>query len=171
MDKKALRQQFKTKRVGLSSVDRKEFSRLICERLAHLTDWSQVDYLHVYEPISSLGEVDISPFVDQIRRQNPNIGIYTSRKIAEKWRITSIGGESLDQLPAFDYIIVPMLGFDHDLHRIGYGGGYYDRFLATQPHSNKIGVCFDALQVDKLPIQATDIALDKIITEATIYSG
>ena len=38
----------------------------------------------------------------------------------------------------FDVIIVPMLGFDPEtLHRIGYGGGYYDKFLAIQPQAKK----------------------------------
>ena len=170
MEKQAYRAKFKQARLKLGSSARSEKSALINQQLLQITEWSKVRNLHVYEPINKLGEVDISSFVEQIEKQHPEINIYTSRKIAEKWRITSIGGESLEQLPDFDVIIVPMLGFDKKLHRIGYGGGYYDRFLATQLQAAKIGVCFEQLQVDQLPIETNDIAMDKIITESTIYA-
>lgn len=169
MNKRAIREQFKAIRQSLDAESRAEKAEAVCAKLKTIVDWDKVEYLHVYEPIEALGEVNIAPCVEKIKQKYPKIQIYTSRKIAEKWRITSIGGESLDQLPKFDIIIVPMLGFDSTLHRIGYGGGYYDRFLATQPDANKIGVCFDELQVAQLPVEATDIPLNKIITDKQIY--
>jgi 5-formyltetrahydrofolate cyclo-ligase len=70
-------------------------------------------------------------------------------------------------LPQFDIILVPMLGFDpKTLHRIGYGGGYYDRFLATQSRVQKIGLCFDMGKLDLLSVEPHDIPLDVIITES-----
>lgn len=171
MDKQQLRNHLKQTRLALTDQERAGFSDIIVEKLKLAKDWSSIKYLHVYEPINSLGEVDIIKFHEHIKAEYPDIKVYTSKKIADKWRITSIGGESLDDLPQFDVIIVPMLGFDPALHRIGYGGGYYDRLLATQATAANIGVCFDICQVDKLPIDEHDVPLASIITEKTIYSN
>lgn len=66
----------------------------------------------------------------------------------------------------FDLILVPMLGFDDQLQRIGYGGGYYDKFLATQPHASKIGVCFELGRLDQpIPAEPHDIPLERVVTE------
>jgi len=64
-----------------------------------------------------------------------------------------------------------MLGFDKTLNRIGYGGGYYDKFLANQPDAQKIGVCFEQGKVEHIPAEPHDIPLDIIITEEKVYSS
>jgi 5-formyltetrahydrofolate cyclo-ligase len=58
---------------------------------------------------------------------------------------------------------VPMLGFDSDLNRIGYGGGYYDRTL-TAAHI-KVGIAFEYMRLQEIPVEATDIRMDYIVTE------
>ena len=171
MDKQLLRKSLKQLRLELTDQTRSEYSASIVTTLNNKIDWSRVKYLHVYEPIKELGEVDIMGFYDGIKATYPEIRIYTSKKIADKWRITSIGGESLEELPQFDVIIVPMLGFDARLHRIGYGGGYYDRLLENQLNANKIGVCFEVGKVDELPIDNHDIPLNSIITEKSVYTN
>jgi 5-formyltetrahydrofolate cyclo-ligase len=62
-------------------------------------------------------------------------------------------------------VIVPFLAFDRAGHRLGYGGGYYDRTLAALPGVPAIGAGFAALQVDSLPVGPHDRALDAIFTE------
>lgn len=62
-------------------------------------------------------------------------------------------------------IIVPMLGFDGALHRLGYGGGYYDRLLARQATARKIGLCYDLGRLEQLPVEPHDQPLDAVITE------
>jgi 5,10-methenyltetrahydrofolate synthetase len=70
----------------------------------------------------------------------------------------------------FDLIIIPCLAFDGDLCRLGWGGGWYDRFLAGQPEAMKIGLAYQNSLVEAgLPREAHDIPLDKIITESGIY--
>lgn len=63
-----------------------------------------------------------------------------------------------------DVITVPGIAFDANLHRIGYGKGYYDRFL---PHVNgvKIGVCYDFCIVDSVFSKEHDVAVDYIVTD------
>jgi 5-formyltetrahydrofolate cyclo-ligase len=71
-----------------------------------------------------------------------------------------------------DLLFVPCLGFNAEGYRLGYGGGYYDRTLATWPGETKpvtVGVAYEACRIDTLPREAHDIALDMIVTEAGIY--
>jgi 5-formyltetrahydrofolate cyclo-ligase len=64
-----------------------------------------------------------------------------------------------------DLILVPFLAFDAACHRLGYGGGYYDRTLAAHPAIPAIGAGYAALRVDKLPTDPHDIPLTAIFTE------
>ncbi len=62
-------------------------------------------------------------------------------------------------------VFVPFLAFDASCHRLGYGGGYYDRTLAALPGVRAVGLGFSALMVDSLPVGPHDRALDAVITE------
>ncbi len=66
-----------------------------------------------------------------------------------------------------DFIIVPGIAFDLHLHRLGYGKGYYDHYLATS-NAYKIGVCYDFQIVPALPKHEADIPMDEVITEKRI---
>lgn len=69
-------------------------------------------------------------------------------------------------------IILPMLGFDRTGGRIGYGAGYYDRFLEKYPALHKIGIAFACQEIDSLPLDETDVRMDHIVTEeGIIYPG
>ncbi|MBQ4110135.1 MAG: 5-formyltetrahydrofolate cyclo-ligase [Clostridia bacterium] len=63
-----------------------------------------------------------------------------------------------------DLIIVPALAFDKEGYRLGYGGGYYDRFMADLT-AFKLGICRSELYVEALPRDEFDIKADKVITE------
>jgi len=64
-----------------------------------------------------------------------------------------------------DLIFVPLLAFDRSGHRLGYGGGYYDRTLAAHPDIPAIGFGYSAQEVDKVPCAAHDRPLRTIFTE------
>jgi 5-formyltetrahydrofolate cyclo-ligase len=65
-----------------------------------------------------------------------------------------------------DIIFVPLLAFDRHGHRLGYGGGYYDRTLAAYPSIPAIGFGFAAQELTKLPAGPHDRPLRAIFTEA-----
>jgi len=65
-------------------------------------------------------------------------------------------------------IVVPMLAFDSYGNRLGYGAGYYDRFLQRYPHPEKIGIAFSCQQMESIPADENDIMMDYIITEEAI---
>ena len=70
-----------------------------------------------------------------------------------------------------DALIVPVLGFDPDCHRLGYGDGGYDRTLASaRPQPLAIGVAFDFMRLASIDPLPHDVALDFIVTETTIVS-
>jgi 5-formyltetrahydrofolate cyclo-ligase len=100
----------------------------------------------------------------------PLLAIFTSRKIMGEWKIVSLDREEADD-EVFSVIVVPTLGFDDSLNRLGYGGGYYDRFLAKQRDALKIGLCYEEGHVKKIPIEKHDIPLDCIISEKRVYTG
>jgi len=60
--------------------------------------------------------------------------------------------------------LVPCLAYDSYGYRIGYGKGYYDRFLSAF-EGTKIGLCYSDFKLDKLPRGKYDVKLDVIITE------
>lgn len=73
-------------------------------------------------------------------------------------------------------VIVPLLAFDANHHRLGYGAGYYDRFLTdlrdraakrSVPPPPALGVAFAAQQVQAVPVEVHDVALDGVLTERT----
>jgi len=168
MLKSELRQQFKNQRLNLTEQQRAERSQLICDRLKDI-DWSKQRRIHYYEPLLELGEVNILPFIDSLKIRYPRSEFYTSRRIGSSWSIVLARNGIAAPLVDFDSIIIPMLAFDHRLHRLGYGGGYYDRLLINQLRAQKIGVCFEIGKQNLLPTEAHDVALDKIITEKANY--
>ncbi len=62
-------------------------------------------------------------------------------------------------------LVVPLLAFDRRGHRLGYGGGYYDRTLAGLPGALTLGVAFAAQEVDAVPVGPGDMPLDAVATE------
>ena len=67
-----------------------------------------------------------------------------------------------------DVVLVPGVAFDRYGHRLGYGRGYYDRFLEAAGSTVKIGVCYDFQLCDKLPDEEHDQRLDGIVSNAEV---
>jgi len=68
-----------------------------------------------------------------------------------------------------DLVLVPMLAFDRQGHRLGYGGGYYDRTIARLREVGDVlavGLAFSGQVRDELPVEPHDMHLDWIITES-----
>ncbi|MDA9042835.1 5-formyltetrahydrofolate cyclo-ligase, partial [Candidatus Pelagibacter sp.] len=70
-----------------------------------------------------------------------------------------------------DVLLIPLLAFDKNLNRLGYGGGYYDRLiekLSKRKNIIKIGLAFSVQEIDKVPINMYDQKLDYIVTNKHI---
>jgi|TARA_B110000027_G_scaffold37787_1_gene41764 5-formyltetrahydrofolate cyclo-ligase len=70
-----------------------------------------------------------------------------------------------------DILLIPLVAFDKNLNRLGYGGGYYDRLiekLSKKKKIIKIGLAFSVQKIDKVPINIHDQKLDYIVTNKYI---
>jgi 5-formyltetrahydrofolate cyclo-ligase len=70
-------------------------------------------------------------------------------------------------LKAIDLVIVPGIAFDKTGHRVGFGGGYFDRFL-KKIHCTTIGLAYEFQIVDKIPAKKYDMPVDYIVTERRV---
>ncbi len=68
-----------------------------------------------------------------------------------------------------DVLICPMTAFDGQKHRMGYGGGYYDRYIPCCTAALCIGIAFEAQRMDMVPTDLHDCNMDIIITEKTCF--
>jgi 5-formyltetrahydrofolate cyclo-ligase len=71
--------------------------------------------------------------------------------------------DATDSYP--DLILVPLVGFDRDMNRLGQGGGYYDRYLSRNNKTLKVGIAWSCQEVSVLPVDEWDVRLDGILTE------
>lgn len=133
-------------------------SRMIGRRLLNDTDWRNHKDICIFETMMNLNEIVTGPVISRLKAQNINVEILPQDK------------KSMPPTRKFDLIIIPCLAFDESRHRLGWGGGWYDRFLARQPQALKVGLAYQNSLVDGgLPIEPHDVALDKIITEERVY--
>jgi 5-formyltetrahydrofolate cyclo-ligase len=69
-----------------------------------------------------------------------------------------------------DLVIVPGVAFDHRGGRLGYGKGYYDRFLhQLRDNATKLAICFECQLFPELPLLPHDIPMDRVVTETMVY--
>lgn len=74
-------------------------------------------------------------------------------------------GETLNAI-----MIMPVVGFDEERNRVGYGGGFYDKYLNTHSFKTKIGIAYEEQKADKVDdINANDMKPDMIITQKSMY--
>jgi len=128
-EKQALRRALKNTRLGMSGEEVHDKSLSISEKLMGGVDWANTKDMHVYLAVPEWNEVQTEPIIKYVNKRWPEVKVISP-------------AISLNQeLPKlrFDLIIVPCLGFDKNLHRLGLGAGFYDRFLAQQPKALKIG--------------------------------
>jgi 5-formyltetrahydrofolate cyclo-ligase len=65
-------------------------------------------------------------------------------------------------------IVVPGVAFDPRGGRLGFGGGFYDAFLANAPGVPKVGICFEVQLVDEVPMEQHDVSVDIVVTEERV---
>jgi 5-formyltetrahydrofolate cyclo-ligase len=76
-------------------------------------------------------------------------------------------GDAAEVVP--DVVFVPLLGFTQDGHRLGQGGGHYDRWLAAHPEAIALGLGWDCQLLDNLPLEPHDRSLRAVVTPTRMY--
>lgn len=159
--KEQLRQRLKVKRQRLSLLEVSDLSNLIALKCLENVNWKGIERINSYSAIKSWREIDPQPLLRALEKGLPDIQI----KLQPKKSSANHSKSS----KKYDVVIVPVLGFDKKCNRLGTGGGFYDKFLASQPKALKIGLAYEAGKVPKIPAEPTDIAMDIIVTEKRIY--
>ncbi len=179
--KKEIRKPMLARRKELSESSYKRMSAVICEKLIRNSRILQAYSVHIYYPIYN--EVDIRPVIEFLWNNNKKVIMpkadFHTREMSNYYVIsygqleeTRFGlheprANSPLHLGSPDVVIVPGVAFSSDRYRLGYGSGFYDRFLKGID-SFKIGVAFEMQIIAKLPVEEYDQKLDQIITEKRV---
>lgn len=181
-EKQKLRKIFMDMRDHMTEEDLQHKNQLIYEKLVHSTLYHQCKSIFTY--VSMGNEVDTKKIINQGLMNGKIIGVPKVYPKKKEMIFSKI--ESLDELVPGHFnvlepreeciqllesnqdtlLLVPGLIFDKNKNRIGYGGGYYDRYLATIKGALKIiGVGYDFQLIDCIPSDPYDVPLDAIVTD------
>ena len=183
LNTKALaRAHFSALRASISEQERADKSNKICAQIATMREFLNCDLLLAYYPIKS--EASVLPLVKLALELGKPVAMPISIKESYSLDFRIIG--SLDEMKIGAYsipepdacaprtaptekslCIVPALAFDINGNRLGYGKGFYDRFL-SEFKGRSIGITFSELLSDSLPIDKNDIAIDTVVTDKII---
>jgi 5-formyltetrahydrofolate cyclo-ligase len=161
MIKATLRKVYQEKRQMLDTTEYQVLNDLLCENFFKRVDLSGVKLLHTFLPVAHNKEPDTWLIIHRTRQNHPNIRIAVPRISGDgqtldtvmmdqdsamqpnRWGISEpIGGLTIDPIE-IDVVLVPLLAFDMTGNRVGYGKGFYDKFLPRcKPGCRRIGVSF-----------------------------
>ena len=186
LNKQAIRKRLLNNRKNLAQAVILEKSKIIAESLINFDVYQQSEKIMLY--VATKNEVQTQAIIESAQKEHKKIFIplidqenssLTPALIHDFERELSIGTLGMAQpreefyrlFPAevLDLIIVPGVAFTAQGHRLGRGGGYYDRFL--RPVKKKvysIALAFEMQMLDQIPVEKNDIPVDCIITEERI---
>lgn len=183
MNKLLLRKEILKKRESLTLEERDNYSKSIAKLLYSTLEYKEAKNIFIYMSFNS--EVDTIQIIEQSFKLGKKIFIPYILKDKEIMHAIEI--EAFNNLkrncygilePVFDkskinddnidLVIVPGIVFDKKGNRIGYGGGYYDRFLLKNKNLHIIGLSFEIQIVENILNKKHDIPMNKIITEKRI---
>ena len=177
--KSQLKNQILEKRNALTNEEAAEKSKAIIEKLFSLDEYQKSKSVMFY--VSIKNEVGTREAINEslksksvivpkvkIGEIEPSLIISLDNLIEGKFGVLEPIESMIVPFKKIDLVIVPGIAFDKKCHRIGYGLGYYDKFLKKVPKAVKIGLCFDFQLVDEIPNESHDVPVDIIITDENI---
>ena len=157
--------------------NKKKKSTIIVDKIINLDIYNKSRVIALYNSLPN--EVDISYLID--KSLNNKI-VLLPRVYNDKMEFIVINKDTKYIKSSFnvlepigniyhgniDLVIVPGVSFDKKLNRLGYGKGYYDKYLKNI-NCYKVGICFSNQIISKLPCMKHDIKMDMVITEKEVY--
>lgn len=186
MDKKVLRQKYKVLRQNLSQEEIENKSLAIANNLLRLNIWDNT-YFHIFLPIVEQNEVDTEFILQILAGKDKEIVISKSdfetremshflltdntKIVKNEYNIP----EPVNGLPVptemIDVVFVPLLAYDKQGNRVGYGKGFYDKFLSQcKPDVIKVGISFFEPEEQIDDVLDTDVKLDFCVTSGEVIS-
>ena len=189
--KAELRKLFLEKRNSLSTQKSEELDQKILDHFISYFTIAGFGKIHPYLPMKKANEIDTYKLIGAIREIHSDIEISAPRMSEKEYKLDHYRfGEpksletnkwGIPEPPAdrdnsieigeLDMVIVPLLAFDISGHRVGYGKGYYDRFLAAcEPGTLKVGLSrFDPVELI-VDSNEHDVKLSACVTPETVYT-
>jgi 5-formyltetrahydrofolate cyclo-ligase len=175
MDKKALRADIRAKKRAMTTAEIEEKSRVLGELFAQSPLYRNAGTIYGYLPYNQ--EVRTVPMLEQALRDGKRVAvpkvygdemrfIYLDDFTAVEKGYAGIPEPVADGPVAEDktaLVLMPGLAFDPMGHRIGYGGGFYDKFLAAEPNHPTVALCFDFQMLPSLETEEFDIPVDQVL--------
>ena len=182
--KQELRKELRLRRGAYGSAENTEAAEAATERFSSQGDWQQLRHLAVY--LATDGELDCEPLIRRARAAGmtlylPNVEngelLFVSWPTGAsleigRYGIATVAGSAV-ATQTLDAVITPLVGFSRSGHRLGMGGGFYDRFFEKAPKSlRRIGWAFESQCENALDLccEVTDQPLDKVVTEVAVHS-
>lgn len=175
-DKKKLRKKLRQVRDAMSADDREKADRMILDRLFSQKEFRTAAWVYTFVSFGSEPDtrrlirycLQEGVFIAVPRIEEKEMNFYRIRSwddlVPGIWGIPEPkAGTELAVDPGF--MLVPGLAFDRKGYRLGYGGGYYDRYLAGHPGFYTMGAAYARQIVDPLPTGPYDLPVDRILTE------
>ncbi|MEQ8816683.1 MAG: 5-formyltetrahydrofolate cyclo-ligase [Thalassobaculum sp.] len=174
--RKAERARLIAARLRLSSAERRRVSRAVAGELGRFADRLGATVVGVYWPFR--GELDLVPWMRTLAAGGTRVALPVVHERGRPlvfrewwpgcrlergiWNIP-VPAEGPPLIP--DLVVAPVVGFDHDCYRLGYGGGYFDRTLAAlSPRPTAVGVGHLEAGIATIYPQPHDIPMDAVIT-------
>ncbi len=185
MTKKELRHKYKTLRQNLSEAKRDDYSLAIANQLLTLDIWN-FTFFHIFLTIEEQKEINTDYILNILAGKDKNIIISRSNfedysmahyLLTDNTKIKKNSHnipEPIDgieiQTSQLEVVFIPLLAFDNVGHRIGYGKGFYDRFLAgCKPETIKVGLSFFEAEDESFEASKEDIRLDYCVTPSQVF--
>ncbi len=183
--KKTTRKIILDKRDSLPARYRKKISKIITGKFLGTAYYINSNNILIYYPFGS--EVDVTPIIKEALKNKKNIILPRIDNRRLKLFYVNNPEEQLEKgtygimepttalcrpakISDIDLVVVPGVGFDKNLNRLGYGGGYYDKLLLRIPEGvKKIALCFDIQIVNKIPVSKNDVGVDLLITDTKTH--
>lgn len=185
MQKAELRKQAIASRMALSDAEYQEMNQKLLEGFKKL-NFKGIEVVHTFLPIVEKREPNTFAFIEWLNEAHPEIKILVSSADFESFEMSQhlfTGKEDLENnaygipeprdkaLSSLnpDMVLVPLLAFDQKGYRIGYGKGFYDRFLEVKS-AYRLGISFFPALTEIKDVHLKDIKLDACLTpEGIVY--
>ena len=175
MDKKQLRQNIRVQKRAMTEEQITLASEKLVQMFLQTAQYQNAKTIYAYLPYNQ--EVRTVPIVEQAFRDGKKVAV--PKIYGDKMRFLYISDlkdvekgycgipEPIADEPEADdetaLVLMPGMAFTKDGKRIGYGGGYYDKFLANEPNHPTVALCYDFQIVDSLPTQSHDFCVDLVL--------
>lgn len=184
--KEELRKRLLKQRSAIPEPEYYGMSADIIECLKGLREYQQASTVHCYVSMNSRREVETHELIKEMLQRQKKV-VIPKTNIKERtlshyrlhsfddlkkngWGVLELNKGDEVSVDALDLVIVPMVGGDEQGNRIGYGQGFYDRFLQNVS-CPKVGLLFERNILEEIPTEQFDVPLDKIITENRIIDS